>query len=642
MSKLEQIERENCVWGGYNGLIESFGGFMKKLLFVLFLMGILVLSACGGGDDEGPVVENLVVASPTPKPTSTPFPVVVESDGSGGSEGDTEEGGAESAVATVTPFPSVLPEGLVLDVPETLASSIAVVNFEEAIVTDPDAPQWLNKPAYEQHNLTGYPVENNLYGAAVEIYPVQGLVGANAQAAQEIDLLLSLLAERPNLTDGSVESLPFLPLINAAQVFYGQAEYISFQNGTGIRYLTQYSQQITTINNGEIFYTFQGISDDRSTFVSAILPVRSDLLPDAPPQTGEEWEAIAADIDRVMGEGLNLVNGAADDQFMPSLASLDRLIGTMSAQVAEPEVEITEEGIVPLSLFYPSPNGQVRTGRPMRVEGFTNPGGVTTLRVSLRVGANELASETFFSEENGSWAGELPVPYSVEGWATLTVNKANEEISSRVLLVRDPEEVVSGAAVDMTRPSDGHTAVSGYTMFYEGRVTNPISDTVSIGILIDNCTTFVARYSFTVASPGGSWNGSVVLPRDLRGEACAVAYTGEYGQSEWREVQTPILITDESDEAAPRLDVASLFRQNYAQGETVYIYGAAVGTDQVTVKFILDGETEIANVPVPVGSFGFWEVNVPLPAEDAAGFVLMEVTIPEDDETLYTAGFEVE
>ena len=56
------------------------------------------------------------------------------------------------------------------------------------------------------------------------------------------------------------------------------------------------------------------------------------------------------------------------------------------------------------------------------------------------------------------------------------------------------------------QPHDGETAVSGYPVFFEGEVTNAINDSVTVGVLIDNCTTWAARQSFMVAG-SGQWTG---------------------------------------------------------------------------------------------------------------------------------------
>ncbi|MEO8354588.1 MAG: hypothetical protein ABI621_01610 [Chloroflexota bacterium] len=39
-------------------------------------------------------------------------------------------------------------------------------------------------------------------------------------------------------------------------------QVINFQNGRGIRFLTQYAQYPAPINNHELFYHFQGLTND--------------------------------------------------------------------------------------------------------------------------------------------------------------------------------------------------------------------------------------------------------------------------------------------------------------------------------------------------------------------------------------------
>ena len=613
-----------------------------KLISLFFLMALL--TACDGGvptpAEEIEPLENIVAATLTPAPTATPFPIILEEV----VEDNVLE--AETKLEPVpeptnTPFAEIVPDGVVIEVPATLAGELVSTLFEEAISADPNSPFWANYPAYTEYRLEGYPIENNIYDAQIEVYPVRDFASINIAAAEQIEALQQILATQPDLTTLADRELPFLPLINAAQIYHTHEQYVTFANGRGVRYLTQYSQAVTSVNNAELFYTFQGISDDGRSYISAIFPVNGVGLPGEPPTTSEEIDAITADHSGYIAEAVSGLLALAPDQFTPRLDELDGVVASSLVNLPEPEVEITDAGRVPLTLFYPRPNGQARTGRPLHVEGYTNPGGATTLLVSLRSGVNQLASETFFSEANGHWSGELQIPYSVEGVATLTVSKANEEISSEVILVRDFSTEVPGAVVDLSRPLGGEIVVSGYTLFLEGRTTNPIDDTVTVGVLVDNCSTFVARQSFPLASPGGSWNANIVLPRDLRGEGCVVAYTGEYGVGEWREVHVPVSITDEGDSRAPRLSVASLFQSVYAAGDTVYVYGSAVDTSTVTVRVLLLGEEEILVSTVPVGDFGFWEVNLELPAEDVVGFMVLEVTIPEDEAALSQLVFEV-
>lgn len=82
------------------------------------------------------------------------------------------------------------------------------------------------------------------------------------------------------------ENLPFLPTFNAGQVFHSNERPFAFQNGTGIRFLTQYAQAPYPVNNFSLFYTFQGLTNDGKYYVAAILPINAAFLsPDGNPDT---------------------------------------------------------------------------------------------------------------------------------------------------------------------------------------------------------------------------------------------------------------------------------------------------------------------------------------------------------------------
>ncbi|MFT5194528.1 MAG: hypothetical protein ACI85U_001536, partial [Candidatus Promineifilaceae bacterium] len=54
-----------------------------------------------------------------------------------------------------------------------------------------------------------------------------------------------------------------------------------------------------------------------------------------------------------------------------------------------------------------------------------------------------------------------------------------------------------------------------------------------------------------------------------------------------------------------------------------------------------DGERELLKLSVDVDDFGYWEANVQLPAEDAAGLMVLKAIIPDDEKALDTFEFEV-
>ena len=64
------------------------------------------------------------------------------------------------------------------------------------------------------------------------------------------------------------------------KMFHAQYQVFPFGSGGGIRYLTLYAQYYAPINNHDLFYTYQGLTNDGKYWVSAILPINNPILPD--------------------------------------------------------------------------------------------------------------------------------------------------------------------------------------------------------------------------------------------------------------------------------------------------------------------------------------------------------------------------
>ena len=72
---------------------------------------------------------------------------------------------------------------------------------------------------------------------------------------KDIADLKNLLATKPAVITGSI---PVLPVIPAAQVFHVKPQYLDFKNGSGVGFVTYYSQAVNPITAKDLFYTFQG------------------------------------------------------------------------------------------------------------------------------------------------------------------------------------------------------------------------------------------------------------------------------------------------------------------------------------------------------------------------------------------------
>jgi hypothetical protein len=127
---------------------------------------------------------------------------------------------------------------------------------------------------------------------------------------------------------GGEKALPFLPLLNSAQVFCAKPQMVSFDGGKGIRYVTYYSQGFEPAVEWYAFYTFQGLTQDGQYYISALLPVKTNILPNEAPQAGSQVEPETLKIQ--LREQVSQINAQADDQFTPSLTVLDELVGGMT------------------------------------------------------------------------------------------------------------------------------------------------------------------------------------------------------------------------------------------------------------------------------------------------------------------------
>lgn len=125
--------------------------------------------------------------------------------------------------------------------------------------------------------------------------------------------------------------LPFLPWVNMKQAFCAQPELIEFSNGKGIRYISWFSQGPNPVLDQQVFYTFQGLSDDGQYYVAALFPVQTGIFPDAPPACDTCGDADPfAEMTALLTEQLTQLNALEAGSFSPSLTMLDNVIRSLS------------------------------------------------------------------------------------------------------------------------------------------------------------------------------------------------------------------------------------------------------------------------------------------------------------------------
>lgn len=294
---------------------------MKRKLFgwagILFLTLACGLFAPATGPTQTSVetivaetFQALTVAAPVTE-TQTPAPTQVN-----------------GTVMAVNNISFVIPTGI---------GSGAQAEFIDAVPPSNDMPWWEIGPAYNRYLIQNYPLAGTFHEPRIFVYPVSEYVQMVPDVGGIVDELKTII-NSPNAP--IPENLPFLPAFNAAQTFHSNEQVIQFQNGTGLRFLTQYAQAPYPVNNNSLFYTFQGITSDGAFYVSAILPINAAFLSaDGNPETPLPADGIPFDWENFENTPQHFelakqkLNTTDPNAFSPSLTSLDTLIQSIKISV---------------------------------------------------------------------------------------------------------------------------------------------------------------------------------------------------------------------------------------------------------------------------------------------------------------------
>lgn len=106
-----------------------------------------------------------------------------------------------------------------------------------------------------------------------------------------------------------------------------KVHYLDFQNGSGVRFLTQYGQDASAINNHNLFYAFQGLTADGRFLISGVLPISHPILPaDGMDVPGGDTMAFSDAFPTYITEMKQQLNVLPDASFRPGLELLDAVM----------------------------------------------------------------------------------------------------------------------------------------------------------------------------------------------------------------------------------------------------------------------------------------------------------------------------
>ena len=207
----------------------------------------------------------------------------------------------------------------------TLNLSGVAQNMTVETVSMPTYSWWEDAPLYRRVTLQGYPVTDHQYQPRIYIYPAADLVSASVDAANIADNLQALLQTRQ-----AGDKLPFLPLITNVQVMHAQVQYLDFKSGTGVRFMTMYSNGMAPVNNHDLIYTFQGLTSDGKYYVAVVMPVTHPDLPADSLSGGSV--GVGKDYLNYVANTVTKLNQQPASRFTPDLAKLDALIQSIEVK----------------------------------------------------------------------------------------------------------------------------------------------------------------------------------------------------------------------------------------------------------------------------------------------------------------------
>lgn len=216
--------------------------------------------------------------------------------------------------------PNFIASGVGLIYNEILAESLSaetVPGWYEA-----DNPWW-STPEHREFLFNGWVLADGFHPPAIRIYPVEDFRAINENVSKGLDALQLALETHP----ADYAGLAVSDMFNAGQLYQSNVIYLNFQNGSGARWLAQYGQAYSTVGWPNLFYTYQGLTDDGLYYVSIILPVNHPYLPDVDLADLDEsiYEDYGAYRDAVVAQ----LESESDNTFYPSLVLLDQLVESL-------------------------------------------------------------------------------------------------------------------------------------------------------------------------------------------------------------------------------------------------------------------------------------------------------------------------
>jgi hypothetical protein len=289
----------------------------RQTLYTIFGV-VIITTACTFGSgtpvmpaqSQGDEVQTTVTATlsvPTAVPTEVP------------------------ATKTATPVSEVPVsfENVSFVIPDGLASG---ADLELVPGLGEDYEPWERYPTHPEFLLTGYPTAYGKYTRPeIIVYPAEEYTLINPNGAEQIERFKKILAG----TTPTIETLPMVPFSGTNPLITAAIQIVPFQNGRGVRTILQIGQYAGQINNEDLFYHFQGLSDDGKYHIVVNLPITARILPATHdvslpvPEGGVPFDNSLGFNSPYYVSVTEKLNALSPEDYNPSLNTLDRLVQSL-------------------------------------------------------------------------------------------------------------------------------------------------------------------------------------------------------------------------------------------------------------------------------------------------------------------------
>lgn len=175
-----------------------------------------------------------------------------------------------------------------------------------------------------------YPDQAQLLIYPVEAYETMAADAGVDTVSERLDALRTLLEDRPETIAGEIPVLANFG--GAVQDLVAQVQYLDFNGGSGVRFITHYGADESPITDYDTFYTFQGLTDDGQYYIAFYNPAATPLLPSdmiAVDALLEDPAKFKEDYPTYLQDTTDALDQARSTDFTPSLSQLDTMIESL-------------------------------------------------------------------------------------------------------------------------------------------------------------------------------------------------------------------------------------------------------------------------------------------------------------------------